>query len=250
MSDPFRLTGKVAVITGASEGLGTAFARAAAAAGATLVLAARRTHLLDDLAKDLGGAVVVGCDVTVEPDRVRLLRTALEAHGRVDVLVNNAATAVAGPAEDETLEDSTRVIDTNLTAVLRLCHLVAPGMLAQGGGSIVNISSIGALRSFDRFGLSAYAASKAGVVGLTRELAAQWGHRGVRVNAVAPGWFPGGTNGYLRDDDLKAWIGQHTALGRPGRPEELAAVVVFLASAASSYLTGQVIAVDGGWTTY
>jgi hypothetical protein len=85
---------------------------------------------------------------------------------------------------------------------------------------------------------------------LTRELAAQWGHRGVRVNAVAPGWFPGGTNGYLRDDDLKAWIGQHTALGRPGRPEELAAVVVFLASAASSYLTGQVIAVDGGWTTY
>jgi NAD(P)-dependent dehydrogenase (short-subunit alcohol dehydrogenase family) len=244
------LTDKVVVITGASEGLGVAVARAASAAGATLVLAARRTSLLSQVATELGGATVVGCDVTDEADRVRLVAAAHEAHGRIDVLVNNAAVAVAGPAEDEPSAESARVIDTNLTAVLRLCHLAAPGMLARGSGSIVNISSIGAIRSFDRYGLSAYAASKAGVIGLTRELAAQWGRRGVRVNAVAPGWFPGGTNGYLKDDELRDWIAGHTALGRPGRPEELAAAVVFLASGASSYITGQVLAVDGGWTAY
>jgi NAD(P)-dependent dehydrogenase (short-subunit alcohol dehydrogenase family) len=241
---------KVVVVTGASQGLGEAIARCAHDAGGTLVLAARRTDPMNALADALGGATVIGCDVTVEAERVSLVEATLAAHGRIDVLINNAGISWAGPATGEPLEASAHVLDTNLTAVLRLCHLVAPVMIERASGSIVNVSSISALRSFDRFGLSAYAASKAGVHGLTRELAAQWGRHGVRVNAVAPGWFPGGTNGYLRDEEMRAWIGQHTALARPGRPEELAAAAVFLASEAASYITGQVLPVDGGWTTY
>ena len=241
---------KVVVVTGASQGLGEAIARCAHDAGGTLVLAARRTDLMSALADAFGGATVIGCDVAVEAERVSLVEATLAAHGRIDVLINNAGIAWAGPATGEPLEASARVLDTNLTSVLRLCHLVAPVMIERASGSIVNVSSVSALRSFDRFGLSAYAASKAGVHGLTRELAAQWGGHGVRVNAVAPGWFPGGTNGYLRDEKMRAWIGQHTALSRPGRPEELAAAAVFLASDAASYITGQVLPVDGGWTTY
>lgn len=252
MSTLGSLDGRVVVVTGASEGLGVAFARAVHAAGARVVVAARRGDRVAALADELGAerALDIGCDVTYEADRRALVDATSARFGTIDVLVNNAGTAVAGPAELETGEDVERVIGLNLIASYRLCQLVAPTMLARGGGCIVNISSVSALASFDRFGLGAYAASKAGLHGLTRELAAQWGARGVRVNALAPGWFPGGTNGYLANEELRDWIGQHTALGRPGRPEELAAALVFLASDASSYVSGQVLAVDGGWTAY
>ncbi len=244
------LEDRVVLVTGASEGLGAELARAASAAGARVVLTARREQLLVEVAAQLGEARVVPGDVTVEGDRQRIVESAIDAYGRVDVLVNNAAVAAAGPAADEPLSTVEDTMAANLTSVLRLCQLMAPGMLARRRGSIVNVASISALRSFDRFGLASYAASKAGVLGLTRELAAQWGAAGVRVNALAPGWFPGGTNGYLRNDELRDWIGRHTALGRPGRPEELASVMVFLASDASSYITGQTLSVDGGWTAF
>lgn len=245
---------KVVVVTGASEGLGVAFARATHDAGARVVVAARRAELVAKVAVDLGGpdgrALGVACDITHQEGRDALVEGATAAFGRIDVLVNNAGAAVSCPAEHEPAGDIARVVETNLVAAYRLCQLVGPPMLERGTGSIVNVSSVSATASFDRFGLGSYAASKAGLHGLTRELAAQWGRRGVRVNAIAPGWFPGGTNGYLRDADLRSWIGSHTALGRPGRSEELAAALVFLASDSSSYITGQVLGVDGGWTVY
>jgi hypothetical protein len=245
-----RLTGKVVIVTGASQGLGEATARAFHAAGATVVITARRTEPIQALAAELGTGPAIAGDVTDEADRVRLVEATVDSHARIDVLVNNAGITWAGPPGTEPADVSSRVLDTNLLAVLRLCHLVAPVMADHDGGAIVNVSSISALRSFDRFGLSAYAASKAGVHGLTRELAAQWGRSGVRVNAVAPGFFPGGTTGYLRDESVRDWVSDHTALGRPGRPEELAAAILFLASEDAAYVTGQVLAVDGGWTTH
>jgi len=238
MSPP--LSGKVVVVTGASQGLGAAFATAVREAGAQVVLAARRPELVHRLADELGageGDVLgVACDITVADDRELLVTEAVGAFGRIDVLVNNAGIAVSGSAIDEPAEAVERVIGTNLVAPYQLCQLVARGMLSRRSGSIVNVSSVAALVSFDRYALGAYVASKAGLHGLTRELAAQWGSHNLRVNALAPGWFPGGTNRYLQDDELRSWIESRTALRRPGRAAELAAALVFLASDASSYV--------------
>ena len=185
-----RLTGKVVIVTGASQGLGEATARAFHAAGATVVRAARRAEPIQALAAEMGPALAVAGDVTDEADRVRLVEATVDAYERIDVLVNNAGITWAGAPGTEPADVSSRVLDTNLLAVLRLCHLVAPVMADHGGGAIVNVSSISALRSFDRFGLSAYAASKAGVHGLTRELAAQWGRSGVRLTPSHPASSP------------------------------------------------------------
>jgi len=250
MSQPRSLDGKVALVTGASEGLGRVFVQSLYDAGARLAVTARRAALLEQLAAEYPGTVVVPGDLADDAHLEHLVTTVVDSCERVDVLVNNAGAAWSGPAESEPPEEIERAVRTNLVAPFRLCQLVGAAMIEQRAGSIINVSSISALRSFDRYALAGYAASKSALLGLTRELAAQWGRHGVRVNAVAPGWFPGGTNGYLRDDDVRAWIASHTALGRPGRPEELAAAVVFLASDASSYITGQVLAVDGGWTAY
>ena len=242
------LTDRVAVVTGTSSGLGRRFAEVLDRAGARVVLASRRHENDLELAAQLREAFPVACDVRVAADREALLAAALDRYGRIDLLVNNAGVAYSGPAEQETPEHLQDLIDTNLTGLFALTQLVGRHMLDRGSGVIVNIASPSAVVSLDRYGLAGYAATKAGVVALTRELAAQWGGRGVRVNALAPSFFPSATTGWLQDPDQVAWICAHAPLGRPPRADELDGPLIFLAGDASSYVTGQTLFVDGGWT--
>jgi NAD(P)-dependent dehydrogenase (short-subunit alcohol dehydrogenase family) len=242
------LEGRVAIVTSTSSGLGRRFAEVLDGAGASVVLASRRHEADLELAGRLRDALPVACDVREPADREALLQAAVSRFGRVDILVNNAGIAASAPAEDETLEQLQALIDTNLTAVFGLTQVVGRHMLAQRSGVIVNIASPAAALSLDRYPLAAYGASKAGVVALTREIAYQWGGRGVRVNALAPCFFPAGTTGWLQDPDQVAWISANAALGRPPRLEELDGPLLFLASDASSYVTGQTLYVDGGWS--
>ena len=252
-----RLDARVAIVTGASSGLGARFATVLHAAGAHVVLAARRVERLKAVAESIGtsqpggGAVRwLPCDVTDDAARVRLVELAASLTGTVDVLVNNAGTVEEGDGLVESLDGVRRLMETNLFAVYRLCQLVVGYMSAPAGGSIVNVASINAFRSEDRYPLAGYVASKAGVVGLTRELAAQWGRRGIRVNAIAPGYFPTEMTGLLEDKEQVAWICAHTALGRPAEISELDGTLLFLATRASTYLTGQTLVVDGGWSAF
>jgi hypothetical protein len=242
------LDGKVAIVTGTSSGLGRRFAEVLDGAGARVVLASRRHEADRELAARLRDALPVACDLRRPADREALVRAAADRFGQIDILVNNAGVAYSGPAEEESPEHLRDLIDTNLTAVFALTQLVGRHMLARRSGVIVNIASPSAVVSLDRYGLAGYGATKAGVVALTRELAYQWGGRGIRVNALAPSFFPSATTGWLEDPDQVAWISASAPLGRPPRPDELDGPLLFLASDASSYVTGQTLYVDGGWT--
>lgn len=242
------LDGKVAVVTGTSSGLGRRFAKVLDDAGARVVLASRRHDEDVGLAETLHDALPIRCDVRNGPERSALVAAALGHYGHIDILVNNAGAASSGPAEDETPEQIADLIDTNLTGLFALTQLVGRHMLERGSGAVLNVASLSATISLDRYGLAGYAASKAGVVALTRELAWQWGRRGVRVNAIAPSFFPSATSGWLRDPDQVAWIGENTALGRIPRSDELDGPLLFLVSDAASYVTGQTLNVDGGWS--
>ena len=252
-NDLFRLDGKTAVVTGASSGLGVVFARALAGAGASVVVSARRLDRLEKLAAEIeaegGEALAVPCDVAREDSVDALAASAVDRFGRVDVLVANAGIADPRPAEQEPLQVWERVVGVNLTGVFLTNQRFGALMLERGAGSIVNIASVLGVVGAGQIPQASYTASKGGVVNLTRELAAQWARRGVRVNAIGPGWFESEmTEEMFASDQGVRWIRRKTPMGRPGRGEELAGPVVFLASDASSYVTGQTLLVDGGWT--
>ncbi len=252
--DLFSLDGRVAVVTGASSGIGVSLAEGLAAAGARVVLAARRVERLESLAKRLqdDGAecVAVPCDVS-SPDEIdALVAETVSCFGQVDVLVNNAGITEVGPAETETLECWDRIVDVNLRGLFVCCQRFGRVMLERQSGSIVNVASVLGLVGSGQVPQASYAASKGGVINLTRELAAQWGRRGIRVNAIAPGWFDSEmTAEMFADEGSRKWMRSRTPMGRPGQEGELIGAAVFLASDASSFVTGESIAVDGGWTT-
>jgi NAD(P)-dependent dehydrogenase (short-subunit alcohol dehydrogenase family) len=247
-SNGHSLAGRVVIVTGASSGLGEQVARALTAASATAVLAARREDRLASLREQLPGAETVTCDVTDAADRERLVGTVMERHGRIDGLVNNAGAGATGPALKSSTEAFARVLDLNLTAPFALSCLAAARMRATGGGSIVNVASVMGLRSIGEIPDAAYVASKAGVIGLTRELASQWGRHGIRVNAVAPGFFASEMTAELGDDPeaFPEFLLARTPLRRGGRVGELDEAVLFLLGAGSSFVTGHVLSVDGG----
>ncbi|GAA4480828.1 3-oxoacyl-[acyl-carrier-protein] reductase [Rhodococcus olei] len=247
--DKFRLDDRVVIVTGASSGLGVAFAQACAEAGADVVLAARRTEKLEDTANLVRSsgrrALTVATDVTSPEQCQAMVDAAMAEFGRVDVLVNNAGIGTAVPATRETPEQFRSVIDINLNGSYWCAQ--ACGRVMQPGSSIVNIASILGLTTA-QLPQAAYSASKAAVVGLTRDLAQQWGSRkGIRVNAIAPGFFESEMTDSYQDGYLESQASR-IALGRTGDPAELAASLVWLASDAAGYVTGQTIAVDGGFT--
>ena len=244
--DRFRLDGKIAVVTGASSGLGVAFAKALAEAGADLVLGARREERLTDTGKlvEVAGRRYFAkkTDVTKPEDCEALIAFAIEKFGRVDILVNNAGIASAIPAIKETPDQFRAVIDTNLMGAYWMAQAFAK---ANTGGSIVNVSSILGIKP-QGLPQAAYVSSKAALIGLTKDLATQWTSRKqIRVNALAPGLFPSEMGDSLPPESIE-FIKRMAPMGRLGDPDELAATLVWLVSDAASYVTGITVPVDGG----
>lgn len=253
---PFDLSGKVAVVTGASSGLGVTFARSLATAGADLVIAARRPERLGETAEAIEQigrrCLVVATDVTEEAQVEHLVTTSLETYRHVDILVNCAGAIGGHRAEDTSVPEFERIFRTNVTSAFICCQQFGRHMVERKAGRIINVASIFGLVASRPQGPSlAYVTSKHALVGFTKELAVQWAKSGVTVNAIAPAYFPSEmvSPEILSRPDIIEDIQRMSAIGRPGTLHELEGVVVFLACDSSSYITGQTICVDGGWTT-
>ena len=248
----FDMTDKVVIVTGASSGLGDRFARVLHDAGATVVLAARRAERLQALGGELVRSLPVACDVTKDDDCDRLVQATMDAYQRIDVLINNAGTAGdAVPAEVYPRERWDQTISINLSGLFQLTQRVAVEMLSRQSGSIVNVASTFGLVAASPVNDAAYAASKGAVVNLTRELAVEWAPKGIRVNALAPGWFPSElTSGMIDDESSQQYVRRGSPMKRMGREGELDGAILFLASDASSYCTGHTLVIDGGWTAH
>jgi NAD(P)-dependent dehydrogenase (short-subunit alcohol dehydrogenase family) len=250
IEDIFKVTGKVALVTGGSKGLGKAMARALAEAGADVVISSRNEGelraALEEILKGTGrrGHTVVA-DMARREDVARLARTALDKMGRVDILINNAGTNVPQQTEEVRDEDWDRVIEINLNAVVRLTRALIPQMKARRWGRIIHISSVMAFVSKE--GRSCYSATKAALMGIARAEALELGGHGITVNCIAPGPFLTDLPGRLLSAEEKQRFASRTALNRWGDPKELVGPALLLASDAGSYITGETLVVDGGY---
>jgi NAD(P)-dependent dehydrogenase (short-subunit alcohol dehydrogenase family) len=252
MENLFDLSGKVAVVTGTSRGLGQYFGRALAGAGADLVITSRdpsRLGAFKDEIEALGRrALPVKLDVLDQADIENMVRAAINEYGRIDILVNNAGLNLRHPAAEFSWKDWDTVLDTNLKGSFFAAQAVGREMIARKYGRIINIGSCTCV--FGMEGIGPYCASRGGVLQMTRSLAAEWGRHGVTVNVLAPGWFKTAQNKLLYENaPWLAYITDRIPLGRPGQPSDLDGAVIFLASDASAYVTGQILLVDGGFTT-
>ncbi|HVO36915.1 MAG TPA: glucose 1-dehydrogenase [Candidatus Acidoferrum sp.] len=249
----FDIEGQSAIVTGASSGLGVTFAETLAERGANLVITARRYERLVKVAEDLKGkydvkVIPVETDVSQEDQIIRMVKTAIENLGSLEIIVNNAGIASLSPSVDMTLEEWRKVIDINLTGVFLCARTAAREMIKKGYGKIVNIASIYGVVG-DIFHAAPYYASKGAVINLTRAFAIEWAPYKINVNAIAPGFFPSEmTEQVFKDEGAMKHVLSRTPLGRTGEPLDLKAALVYLASPASNYVTGQTLFVDGGWT--
>jgi len=252
VTNPFDLTGRVALVTGASRGLGQTFARALANAGADLVITSRTIESLQTFRREieaLGRRVcAVELDVRRHDSITRMADEAARAMGGIDILVNNAGCNARKRALEVTWDDWNLVLDTNLRGSFFVAQAIARGMVERGRGRIINIGSVTSF--FGYAGLAPYGASRGGIRQLTMSLAADWGPHGITVNCIAPGWFRTEQNKVMYEDpEWVAYLVERIPLGRPGRMDDLEGTIVYLASDASAYVTGQTILVDGGITT-
>jgi NAD(P)-dependent dehydrogenase (short-subunit alcohol dehydrogenase family) len=251
-ADAFDLAGKVAVVTGASRGLGQTFARALARAGADLVITSRKADDLKAFQKEIEGlgrrALPLGLDVRRQDSIQEMVASAVAHYGKLNILVNNAGCNVRKPALDVTWDDWNLILETNLRGTFFVAQEVARHMVPNKWGRIINIGSVTCVAGYA--GLGPYGASRGGVKQLTMSLADDWGVHGVTVNCLAPGWFKTAQNAVMYED--KEWVEylcDRIPLKRPGQPQDLEGAVVFLASDASAYITGQTLLVDGGIST-
>jgi len=252
MENLFDLSGKVAVVTGTSRGLGQYFGRALARAGADLVITSRDKSRLADFQEEIEmlgrRALPVQLDVLKKDDIEQMVAAAIAEYGKIDILVNNAGLNIRRPATEMAWEDWDTVLGTNLKGAFFVAQAVGKEMIERNYGRIINIGSCTCV--FGMEGIGPYCASRGGMLQVSRSLAAEWGRHGITVNVLAPGWFKTAQNQVLYEN--KPWVEYITdriPLGRPGQPDDLDGTAIFLASDASAYVTGQIILVDGGFTT-
>jgi NAD(P)-dependent dehydrogenase (short-subunit alcohol dehydrogenase family) len=251
MATPFDLTGKVAVVTGATRGIGRAIAYALAEAGANVVVVSRSQsdcrQVADELARTGAGTLAVAADLASLPAIEHMVAAAVAAFGQLDILVNNAGNAVTKRAEDITEADWDRVLGLDLKGVFFACQAAGRQMISQRQGKIINVASI--LGQVGERQVSPYCAAKGGVIQLTRALALEWARHNIQVNALCPGYVETSINAAeLQDEKVRRYITGKTAAGRLGQPADMAGAALFLASPAADYMTGQTLTIDGGWT--